>query len=80
MQNAREKCRPIYLSTDARLPSLFTADDEFLLVNWEDISAAKAVDGIHGRLTSEKSFVHQNGRLSVTLLPHESIRFFVSKQ
>lgn len=80
IKSARDKCRPTYLSTDARLPSLFVADDELLLVNWDDIPATKTVDGINGKLTSEKSFVHQNGHLSVTLLPHESIRLFVSKQ
>ena len=80
IKSARDKCRPMYLSTDARLPSLFVAEDEFLLVNWEDIPATKTVDGINAKLISEKSFVHQNGHLSVTLLPHESIRLFVSKQ
>ena len=70
----------MYLNTDTRLPSLFTADDELIFVNWEVVPVTKTVDGIDGKLTSEKSFVHQNGSLSVTLLPHESIRLFVSKQ
>ena len=30
--------------------------------------------------TSEKSFVHQNGILRATLLPHESIKIFINKQ
>ena len=80
MNAAREECRPMYLSRDTRLPSLFVADDELLLVNWEDIPVTKTVDGINGKLTSEKGFVHQNGCLSVTLLPHESIRLFITKQ
>ena len=80
MNSACEECRPHYLSTDTRLPSLFIADNQFLLVNWDDIPATKTVNGIYGNLTSEKSFVHQNGQLSVTLLPHESIRISVSKK
>ena len=80
MNSACEECFPRYLSTDTRLPSLFVADDQLVLVNWDDIPVTKTVDAIYGKLTSEKSFVHQNGILRATLLPHESIKIFINKQ
>lgn len=70
MDAAREECRPVYLETDTRLPSLWIADSALLLINWEDIPVTKTIS-ISGIAQSDKPFILQNGQLTVTLLPHE---------
>lgn len=69
---AADECRPHYLADDARLPSLWTAENRLLLVNWEDIPMTKTVDCGAEMLESDKEFTLENGKLTVTLLPHES--------
>lgn len=69
---AKEECRPVYLKTDSRLPSLWLAKNALLLVNWEDIPVTQEIGGIDHPLQSQKPFISQNGKLTVTLLPHES--------
>ena len=72
MNAAREECRPIYLQSDSRLPSLWMAEDELLLINWEDVPVTKTIENVEKIITSDKKFIHKNGKLTVTLLPHES--------
>jgi len=71
-----EECKPVYLPDDTRLPSLWVTENQLLLINWEDIPVTKTVENVQGVLTSEKPFVHENGKLTATLLPHESIYIY----
>ena len=68
---AREECRPVYLRDDTRLPSLWLAEGEMLLINWEDVPVTKTVE-FSGTLKSNKPYLLKDGKLTVTLLPHES--------
>ena len=68
---AREECRPVYLPDDTRLPSLWLAEGELLLINWEDVPVTKTVE-FSGTLKSNKPYLLKDGKLTVTLLPHES--------
>jgi len=76
---ASDECRPHYLSDDSRLPSLWTADGRLLLVNWEDVPVTKTIDCEAQKLASDKSFTLEDGKLTVTLLPHESFMGFIDK-
>ena len=69
---ARESARPIFLHDDVRLPSLWRAEDELLLINWEDVPVTKTVTGLYGKLSGSGDFYYSNQTLTVTLLPHES--------
>lgn len=59
---ARDSARPVYLRDDVRLPSVWMAEDELLVINWEDIPVTKTLKDLPGL----------DGELQVTLLPHES--------
>lgn len=76
MDRARDFCRPKFLKTDTCLPALWLADDEFMLINWDDIPTTITVDLTDlpegaAALTSDKEFSIADGKLSVALLPHE---------
>lgn len=70
MDASREECRPVYLESDTRLPSLWLAEGELLLINWEDIPVTKVIN-VSGKLNSDKPFELKDDKLTVTLLPHE---------
>ena len=72
-----EECRPYYLPTDSRLPSLWKNEKGFLLINWTDEPAKMSIPCRAERLSSQKKFELKNGIFSVILKPHESI--FVSE-
>ncbi|MBQ8407818.1 MAG: alpha-galactosidase [Clostridia bacterium] len=72
MNATQEECRPVYLHTDTRLPSLWLAESRLLLVNWEDVPATITAENLSMTLTSDKTFIHKDNKLTVTLLPHES--------
>lgn len=74
-----EECRPVYLSDDERLPSLWTAEGKLLIVNWQDVPVTKRI-GLTGKNpSSDKPFDYFGDELSVTLLPHESILIKLNK-
>ena len=68
-----DECRPVYLENDERLPSLFAYKNGFLLINWQDTPKTISFAVRDGQYTSEKPFTFNDGTLSATLLPHESI-------
>ena len=74
---ASDECRPYYLKDDSRLPSLWTAAGKLLLINWEDVPVTKTIECEAERVVSDKKFTFENGKLTVTLLPHESFMGYV---
>ena len=73
VEAASEECRPVYLSDDERLPSLWTADDKLLIVNWHDVPVIKQISLPGGIPSSDKPFSFSKDVLTIELLPHESI-------
>ena len=71
-----EECRPCYLPTDSRLPSLWKNEKGFLLINWTDEPSLMTVDCNESSPRSKKHYELNDGKLSVTLRPHESIFVF----
>lgn len=69
--SAAEECRPCFVPDDRRLPSVWKSSNTLLLINWEDVPVIKTID-CTDNLTSDKDFCLENGKLTVTLLPHES--------
>ena len=63
---------PGYLPDETRNPSVFLGDRAMLVVNWEDIPRKISVPCVGRELISDKSFTLADGRLTVSLLPHES--------
>lgn len=72
MALAGDEVRPIYLKEDSRLPSVWLGDKGLLLVNWEDVPMKLTFDGVSRRFNSEKPYLLDGDRLTVSLLPHES--------
>ena len=72
MEAECEECRPIYLDSDSRLPSMWTSNGKLLLINWEDEPRRIEVGCDAGEVISSKKFELSEGRLSVVLKPHES--------
>ena len=70
---AGEECRPIYLDSDERLPSLWKSEGRLLMVNWKDVPVTPRVEIGNGTPASDKPFEISDGVLTVDLLPHESI-------
>ncbi len=68
-----EECRPVYLHDDERLPSLWTAKNKLLLINWQDVPVRKCIYLTKNIPSSDKPFSFFKDDLTVTLLPHESI-------
>lgn len=74
---AQNNCRPMYLSDDIRLPSVWKGESAVLIVNWEDVPMKKTVKGLGTSLRSDKPFSMKGDEITVSLLPHESIIIFV---
>ena len=72
LEAARYSARPVFLPDDIRLPSVWMAEDEILVINWEDVPAVKRIEGLKRRPEGDGEFKYHNGVLEVTLLPHES--------
>lgn len=69
---ASEECRPYYLETDSRLPSLWRGDNRILLINWDDEPKKVNLSLDANGISSVKPYLLENGILTVTLKPHES--------
>lgn len=69
---AGDEVKPIFQKEDRRIASLWKGDKGLLLVNWEDVPRTLTVENIDGEITSEKEFILKDGKLTVSLLPHES--------
>jgi len=72
LEAARDSARPVFLPDDIRLPSVWMAEDEILVINWEDVPAVKRIEGLKRSPEGDGEFKYHNGVLEVTLLPHES--------
>lgn len=67
-----EWIRPVYLENDRRLPSLWLAEGELLVINWEDTPETLKIPTDAEKLISDKPFRLENRVLTVALRPHES--------
>ena len=72
IRNAAEECRPYFLPTDHRLPTLWRSKSTLLIVNWESTPATIRIDNLPTALISRQPFTMEYGTLTVSLLPHES--------
>ncbi len=69
---AGDEVRPVFQMNDKRIASLWKGDKGLLVINWEDTPQSLVIDNIDCLIESDKEFSHKNGRLTVSLLPHES--------
>ncbi len=69
---AGEEVRPVFQKNDKRIASLWKGDKGVLLINWEDTPRTLIIDKVDCPIGSDKEFLLENGRLTVSLLPHES--------
>lgn len=69
---AGDEVRPVFQKADRRIASLWKGDRGLLVINWEDVPRTLVIDGINENITSKKEYTLENGRLTVSLLPHES--------
>ena len=69
---AGDEVRPIYLSDDKRLASVWQGDKALLIVNWEDVPREICFSGVSYPIESDKPFAQEGDTITVSLLPHES--------
>jgi len=69
---AGDEVRPIYLSDDKRLASVWQGDKALLIVNWEDVPREIRFSGVSYPIESDKPFMQEGDTITVSLLPHES--------
>lgn len=74
---AGDEVRPIYLSSDNRLASVWQGDQALLIINWEDIPREICFSGVSYCIESDKPYFVEGDTIKVSLLPHES---FVAKR
>ncbi|MBR2860546.1 MAG: alpha-galactosidase [Clostridia bacterium] len=63
---------PRFLKEDTRNASVWENEKGILVVNWENIPRTMTVDCDFEVTSSIKEFAYKDGKLTVTLLPHES--------